>query len=159
MFGLFGKKTDDDVWLAAARKQSDSIRTVADVLVRCAQAVAKDTLQGWSLEAELMSNLEIYRCQYKTIESEFKRIGSPRSSNELNQIKQRMDSFFDYCGLAFHWGKYHYKDASGRPGLRAMNEIGFAKRAAVRRVTNNGTRFRDNAFMAVTTANAVLDEL
>jgi len=154
-----GSPSFDGVWLATARKQSASIRTVTDVLVRCSRVVAEDTIHGWRLEAELMSNLEIYRRQYKTTESEFKRIGSPRSSNELNQIKQTMDSFFASCDFAFYWGKIHYADASGAPGLRASNETGFFKRMAVKRVTNSGTKFCDNAVRAAMVAESALARL
>ena len=159
MFGLFGKKTDDDIWLATARKQSNSIQTVSDVLARCSVAVAQDVINGWLLEEQLMSSLEIYRFQYKAIESEFKQIGSPMSSNELNQIKDNMDSFFNFCSLAFYWGKNHYSDASGEPGVRANFETGLPQRAAVLRVTNNGKKFCDNAVKAVGIAGVALTRL
>ena len=132
---------------------------MTDVLVRCSRVVAEDTIEGWILEAELMSNLEIYRHQYKAIESEFKRMGSPRPSNDLKQIKQTMDSFFVHCDKAFYWGKLHYADASGGPGQRAINETGVYKRLAVKRVTNNGTKFCDNAVKAAMMAESVLARL
>jgi len=161
MFGLFNKKTDDAIWLATARKQIESIRTISEALAQCYLAISKDPVDGWRSGAGqvYLKNFETYRLQYEFIQSIFNEIGSPRSSKELNQIKKNLDTFFAFCFFAFYWGKTHYADASGAPGRRAAYETGIPKKMAVRRVTGNGTKFCNNAGKAVALADAILDKL
>jgi hypothetical protein len=99
---MFETKTNDATWVTIANRQTDSIRVLTEVLLRCAQAVESDLIQGWRTEFELMSSLERFENDYKTLSSSFKKIGSPRSSNHLKQIKKSMDLFFVYCDFAFH---------------------------------------------------------
>jgi len=88
MPGLFGRKTDNCLWLTVAKSQTQPISIVSDALYRGASAVAQDPIEGWRLESEVMSNLETYKRRYQTIQSAFKEIGLPRSSVELDDIKR-----------------------------------------------------------------------
>lgn len=150
--GPFGKKTDDFEWQSVAAAEVGSITGVADALLKAGSAVATNPITGWADEPELMANLDSLEAEVKSIQRRFKSIGTPRSSHDLKTAKEAMDLFFHHCGFAFHWGKHHYKDASGAPGRRALYETGFSQRAAVTRVSGNGTKFSDNALTAVKAA-------
>ena len=82
----------------------------------------------------------------KAAKKTFKSAGKPESRNILiERAKSALDAFFESAGLAFQSGKYHYKDASGRPGQRAMHETGFAQRAATGRLAFNASFLRNLA--------------
>jgi hypothetical protein len=155
--GLFGKKTDDAEWKSVAAAEIGSIADVVDALEKAGTAVGADPILGWAAEPEIMAGLGALEAEVKTIQRRFKSIGAPRSSPELKKAKEAIDLFFSHCRFAFRWGKYHYKDASGAPGVRARYETGYAQRVAVKRVTNNGTKFANNALIAARAAVVATD--
>ena len=152
--GLFGKKTDDDVWQAAAVQALADAQSLTGTLSRAARAVAEDPILGWATQREIMESLAEYEQDYKSIERQLKAIGSPRSAYQLKDAKRALDAFRLHASKAFHWGKYHYNDASGGPGQRAIQETGRVQRAAQKRIVNNGSRFADNALKAAAAVEA-----
>ena len=159
MFGLFKKKTDDHIWVYGAKANLAAVTTVSDILLRGAKAVAQDPINGWTLESELMGNLRSYEDELRKIKEAFKGLGSPKTSSELNQVKDSIDQFVAFGEIGFYWGKTHYNDASGGPGNRAKHEYGTAQSAAISRVTNNATKFRDNAFKSSQFAAVATEQL
>lgn len=159
MFGLFKKKTEDHIWVEGAKANFGSITTVSDVLLRGANAVAQDPIIGWSLESEIMGNLQSHEDALRKIKEAFKQLGTPKISSELKQVKDCIDQFVDFGEIAFYWGKTHYNDASGKPGDRARYDHGMVQKAAIKRVTNNAIKFRDNAFKSSRFSSMVIEYL
>lgn len=157
--GLFGTKTDDDEWVQVALACAPTLSGIANALEEAGLAVGRDTMTGWTQVVHILGDLDSLEHEFKSVEQQFKRIGKPRTSKELQQIKETIDPFLFHGGKALHWGKYHFSDASGGPGQRALTETGMARGAARKRIDNNGRRFADNALKAAYLAQRVLVSL
>lgn len=140
-------QTDDAEWITAANAQGPELKQIAQDLIAAGRAVAADPVMGWSDQAQVMSQLREYERRSNAIKKVFDALGSPQAQR-LRTAKDLLDEYFLYSVFAFQWGKFHYADASGGPGARAMGETGYARRAATRRVTNNGVKFSENALKA-----------
>lgn len=158
--GLFGKKIPDAEWRRAVLPISEVISRTCDAFDSAGRAVQSDPITGWTSVEETLSSLAAYEEAVKTAKKTFKGAGKPECRNMLIETaKTALDEFFGTAGLAFHWGKYHYGDASGGPGQRAIHETGFAQKAAVKRLTNNGLKFAESALRAATAGRAALESL
>lgn len=156
--GLFGKKVSDEEWKAGVYRAADLIRETCDVLETTGKAVELDPTTGWMTVVEPLSSFNAYEARFKAAKRIYDGAGTPRSIDPLIvTAKQSLDAFFSLGVLAFHWGKLHYSDSSGGPGQRAREETGFAQRAALKRVMNNGNKFAGNALGAAKTGRAALE--
>jgi len=122
------------------------------------EAVGRDPIRGWMTVSQALSSLKDYEQHFKAAKRTCDATGSPVGRGSLIiQAKQALDAFFSLGAIAFQWGKFHYGDASGGPGQRARMEEGFAQKAALTRVTNNGKKFAENALGAAKAGRAFLE--
>ncbi|MCH8817516.1 MAG: hypothetical protein IIC92_07285 [Chloroflexi bacterium] len=159
MFGLFRKRTDPQIWRSVASQQIGTLSTISEQLERAGIAVGQDFVIGWRSVEPTFRELSTLEAEVKRVRTAFKDIGSPKDSPELETIKNTVDQAFDQLKLAFHWGKYHYKDASGGPGQRAIIETGVFQRAAMVRLINNGTGFAEAAINAAALSQQAAEAL
>ncbi len=156
--GLFGKKVSDQEWKAGVSRAADLIREICDVLETTGKAVELDPVTGWMTVAEPLSSFKAYEARFRAAKAIYHSAGTPRSLDSLVvTAKRSLDAFFSLAGLAFSWGKFHYSDSSGGPGQRAREETGFAQKAALGRVMNNGSKFAANALSAAKAGRAALE--
>jgi hypothetical protein len=156
---VFGRKASDEEWKTAVSGAADSVRETCDVLETTGKAVEADPIRGWRTVAETLSLLNAYEERFRGAKRVYDGVGKPRSLDPMVvTAKRSLDAFFALGQLAFYWGKLHYSDASGGPGRRALLETGFAQKAALTRVRNNGNKFAKNALGAAK-AGAVALEL
>ena len=153
VFGLFSKKTKALEWKLFVSVYLPALAECTGELATAGMAVGRDFRIGWSEVEGTLQRLPVLKSQTDSIQNQLKLIGSPINSPELSAVKKSLDLVFDQLVLVYHWGGYHYKDASGQPGQRALYETGFAQSAALKRVTNNGQRF---SLASVTAHNGVL---
>lgn len=139
MFGA--KKVADEEWCSRIADAAAEVKAEAAKFGFAGQAVARDPISGWMQCAEILSSLDETKQRLSRLRSRIRAAGRPSDSPDLQQANRLFDSFFDTANLAVRWGKFHIKDASGGPGLRALTETGFAQRAATIRVANNGKQF------------------
>lgn len=92
--GIFGKKTNDDVWQAVVASALEDAEPISGALATAALAVARDPISGWVDESEIMANLESYETHYKAVKKRLNEIGSPRSSERLKEPKAQSTFFF-----------------------------------------------------------------
>ena len=159
MFGIFGKKTESVVWRQIASEQIEPLAKVTEQLAEAGYAVGQDFAVGWQAVVPILTRLNELEAEVSNIRSELKAIGSPKDSNELQTVKKTLDQAFDQLVLAFYWGKYHYKDASGGVSERAVYETGIAQRAAMKRLSNNGRRFAEASVNANTLIRSVMNRI
>ncbi|MFQ5872853.1 MAG: hypothetical protein ACE5JL_03505 [Dehalococcoidia bacterium] len=156
--GLFDKKVGGEGWREAVSEATDTVAELCDVFESCGQAIQSDPVSGWIEQAAILSNLRAYEASFKNAKNVCKNAATPVSSDSfMITAKEALDAFFSFGDLAFYWGKTHYADASGGPGRRARTETGFAQAAAIKRVTNNGTKFAENALKAAKAARTAID--
>lgn len=156
--GLFGKKVSDEEWKVGVYRAADLIRETCDVLETTGEAVELDPIMGWMAVVEPLSSFNAHEARFKAAKRIYNGAGTPRTVDPLiATAKQSLDAFFSLGGQAFYWGKLHYSDSSGGPGQRARGETGFAQRAALKRVMNNGSKFAENALSAAKAGRAVLE--
>jgi len=157
---VFGRKLSDEEWKTAVSGAADSVRETCHVLETSGKAVEADPITGWTTVAETLSLLNAYEERFRGAKRMYDGAGKPRSLDPMVvTAKRSLDAFFALGQLAFYWGKLHYRDASGGPGQRALLETGFAQKAALTRVRNNGNKFAKNALGAAKAGAAALELL
>jgi hypothetical protein len=157
---VFGRRVSDEEWKTGVSRAADSIRETCDVFETTGKAVEVDPTRGWMTVAETLSLLNAYEERFRGAKSIYDGAGKPRSLDPvIVTAKRSLDAFFGLGQLAFYWGKLHYSDASGGPGQRALLETGFAQKAALTRVRNNGNKFAENALRAAKAGAAALELL
>lgn len=157
---LFGRKVSDEEWKARVCPAADSIRETCDVFETTGKAVEVDPIRGWMTVAETLSLFGAYEARFEAAKSIYDDAGKPRSLDPLMvTAKGSLDAFFALGHVAYHWGKLHYRDASGGPGQRALLETGLGQKAARMRVTSSGKPFADYALRAAKAGALALELL
>lgn len=159
MFGLFGKKATDSVWQSTALQMEPYVSEIAAQFHDAGTVVGNDPIRGWIEVEAILRSIGTLKDQAKQVERSFKAIGNPENGSPLTAANNSLKEFFGYVTVAEHWGKYHLNDASGGPGQRALNETGFAQRAALKRISNNGSQFASAATSAATAARMFSERL
>ena len=116
-----------------------------EILDSSSRPVANDLVYGWMDVRDTLQGLPTLEKDCKEIQRSFKAIGKPAKESPWRPVDDSFSEFMDAITFAVHWGKYHFNDQSGDPGHRARTETGFALKAALKRVRNNGSKFADNA--------------
>jgi hypothetical protein len=144
--GLFDKKIPDVEWLRLLTVILPAIDETCTAFERASAAVGDHPIFGWTMVQDTLERLPVYEKTIREARDIYKAAGNPVGTDpRIEQAKLAMDEFFRYADLAFHWGKHHYRDATGGPGRRATSETGYAQRAARTRLQNNGIQFAEHA--------------
>ena len=77
LFGLFGKKVDDEVWKIEVRPLFESAKSLLTQMSECASAVNQDKIRGWSLHSDAMSRMGTFDSDFKALGKSLKQIGTP----------------------------------------------------------------------------------
>jgi hypothetical protein len=158
---LFGKKVTDEQWAATIGAEVlEPIEDLCSLFETTGNAVAEDLITGWADAAREMASLGSHEQTLKAAKAAYADAGKPQGLDALTaSAKRELDAFFSSADMAMHWGKLHYADASGGPGQRARLETGFAQKAAITRVSNNGRQFANNAISAAKAGRSALKTL
>lgn len=147
-FGFGGKTADDAVWISTARAHAKSVADISALLGQASDAIANDEVSGWREVDHILNQLSQIEADCKEIQRSFKTIGKPNKQSVWRAGDDTYRQFMDAVVFAVHWGKHHYKDQTGGAGDRALTETGFAQKAALKRIRNNGGKFAANAAKA-----------
>ena len=147
-FGFGGKTAEDAVWLSTARAHARKITEISESLGQASDAIAEDEVFGWRNAESTLTQLPQIESDCKEIQRSFKTIGKPNKQSVWRASDDAYGQFMDAVVFAVYWGKYHLKDQRGSAGDRVLNETGFAQKAAMKRIRNNGGKFADNAAKA-----------
>ena len=160
VFELFKKKAaTDEAWRLVAAQARPLVEEIGKNMGTAGTAVGNDHVSGWMSVTATLVALDSTKEFVQQLEKLFKQVGKPAEGSQYSVAHKAVEAFFEQMTYALHWGKYHYSDASGGPGQRALTETGFAQRAALKRINNNGSKFADAAKKAAFSAKLFADEL